>query len=102
MFRERMQLVARAKPVLSGAAGIGGQNQLDRHAVAGTQHPEQAVDRSGYRILAGFLDPCVGDVAALVLVGVVDALKVLEPDLAAVRHDPALVLDVASTEWGVD
>src|SRR5215470_2675129 len=43
--RERMQLVAVADPVLTGAAGIAGENQLHGHAVRRAQHAEQTIDR---------------------------------------------------------
>ena len=88
-LRKRMELIAVSDPMLAGAAGVGGQNKLDRHAVTGTQHAEHAVDRRRRRILSAFLDPHVSNVTTLILVGVFDVFQVGKAHAAAVRHAPA-------------
>ena len=81
-------LVAIADPALPGAAGIARQHELGRHAGRGAQRPEQAKDRVGRGILTGFLDPGVGEVAALIFLRVRDAVEIAEADPPAVRHAP--------------
>ena len=81
-------LVAIADPALSGSARISREHELRRHARGGAQRPEEAKDRLGRGILPRFLDPGVGEIAALIFLRVGDAVEIAEADSPAIRHPP--------------
>lgn len=60
----------RLEPGVADAAGIGGENLLRRHAPARAHRAVELIDRRRRRILLRLLHHHVGEILALVLVGV--------------------------------
>src|SRR5690348_10190894 len=86
--REGNKPVALGDPVLTGAAWVGRQDKLDRHAVLGAKHTVETINRRSVWILTSLLNPSIGDVAALVLVSIGDRIKISKADTSAARHAP--------------
>ncbi len=89
LARKRHQAIALGNPVLARPTGVCGQHQLHRHPGGGAQRAEQPVDRRRVGILPGLLHPGIGEVAALILLGIVDTVEISEGNPPAIRHAPA-------------
>src|SRR5207342_946545 len=93
-FREWVQPVSVAKPRLPRSTGVGGDDQLGRDPAGRPKHAKQTIDGAWVWELPRLLHPGIGDVAALVLVRIVDLVEIGEGHAAALREPPTQFLFV--------